>query len=222
MAGRYVMGPPISESAHCSRSVREVAITTWGTVTRTCIIRGLECEAQCWPPVEDLLSSRPLAGKEGVRAAESLALLVLPTPDNHAVSEKAVSLLCDLCDRCALSSEWLAALTPGLQLAAHHCRRHPALLPALRKLEEGVQTPALSNYKGAIEALIHNVAGPSIETTREPPRPPTNLQAAQEVGRRVTQMFQQSKNNMNLQSIFKKKTFTLSLNRVRVMPEKRD
>lgn len=118
-----------------------------------------------------------------------------------------MSLLCELCSRCALSSEWLAALTPGLQLAAHHCRHHPALLPALRKLEEGVQVPTLSQYKTAIEALIHNVAGPPPDAGREPPpRPPSNLHAAQEVGRRVTQMFQQSKTNMNLQNIFKKKT----------------
>lgn len=77
-----------------------------------------------------------------------------------------------------------------------------------RKLEEAVQSPPLSQYKAAIEALIHNVAGPASnsDVTREPPpRPNTNLQAAQEVGRRVTQMFQQ-KTNMNLQNIFKKKT----------------
>ena len=75
-----------------------------------------------------------------------------------------------------------------------------------------MQAPALSQYKAAIEALIHNVAGTggslsSNELPREPlPRSNTNLQAAQEVGRRVTQMFQQSKSNMNLQNIFKKKT----------------
>lgn len=39
-----------------------------------------------------------------------------------------------------------------------------------------------------------------------PPRPASNLHAAQEVGRRVTQMFHQSKSNINLQNIFKKKT----------------
>ncbi|KAJ2943718.1 hypothetical protein O0L34_g16831 [Tuta absoluta] len=106
-----------------------------------------------------------------------------------------------------MCGEVVLALTPGLQLAAHHCRKHPALLPALRKLEETVQTPSLSQYKPAIEALIHNVAGPSApEPPREAPRPPSNLQAAQEVGRRVTQMFQHSKTNMHLQSIFKKKT----------------
>ncbi|CAB3238044.1 unnamed protein product [Arctia plantaginis] len=195
-------------------SVREVAITSWGSVTRTCLIRGLDCEAQCWPPVDDLLNgSAPISAKEAARTAEALALLVLPTVDNHAVSEKAVSLLCALCQRVSLSPEALAALTPGLQLAAHHCRRHPALLPALRKLEEGVQHPALSQYKAAIEALIHNVAGTvlSYDVIREPtPRQATNLQAAQEVGRRVTQMFQQSKSNMNLQNIFKKKTFERS------------
>lgn len=77
-----------------------------------------------------------------------------------------------------------------------------------------MQHPALSQYKAAIEALIHNVAGTvlSYDVIREPaqPRPATNLQAAQEVGRRVTQMFQQSKSNMNLQNIFKKKTFERS------------
>ncbi|XP_075978820.1 RAB11-binding protein RELCH homolog [Anticarsia gemmatalis] len=191
-------------------SVREVAITSWGSVTRTCLIRGLDSEAQCWAPVDDLLtSSTPLTVKEAARTAEALALLVLPTVDNHAVSEKAVSLLCTLCHRVSLSTECLAALTPGLQLAVHHCRHHPALLPALRKLEEGVQHPTLAQYRAAIEALIHNVAGTALsnDVIREPPpRPATNLQAAQEVGRRVTQIFQQSKTNMNLQNIFKKKT----------------
>ncbi|KAG6444792.1 hypothetical protein O3G_MSEX003512 [Manduca sexta] len=117
----------------------------------------------------------------------------------------AVSLLCALCHS-ASSAECVSALTPGLQLAAHHARHHPALVPALRKLEETVQTPTLAQYKPAIEALLHTVAGPSAEVSREPARPATNLHAAQEVGRRVTQMFQQSKTNMNLQNIFKKKT----------------
>ncbi|CAH0584378.1 unnamed protein product [Chrysodeixis includens] len=188
-------------------SVREEAISSWGSVTRSCLIRGLACEAQCWAPVDDMLAAS-LSPREAARTAEALALLVLPTVDNHAVSEKAVSLLCTL-SRACVSREGLAALTPGLQLAVHHCRHHPALLPALRKLEEAVQAPPLSQYKAAIEALIHNVAGPasaSDVTSREPPpRPNTNLQAAQEVGRRVTQMFQQ-KTNMNLQNIFKKKT----------------
>lgn len=191
-------------------SVREVAITSWGSVTRTCLIRGLDCEAQCWAPVEDLLTGvSALTPKEAVRTAEALALLVLPTVDSHAVSEKAVSLLCMLCHRVSLSSEYLAALTPGLQLAVHHCRHHSALLPALRKLEEAVQHPTLTQYRAAIEALIQNVAGMSVnnDVIREPPpRPASNLQAAQEVGGRVTQIFQQSKTNMNLQSIFKKKT----------------
>ncbi|PZC73709.1 hypothetical protein B5X24_HaOG208933, partial [Helicoverpa armigera] len=189
-------------------SVREEAISSWGSVTRTCLIRGLDSEAQCWPPVEDMLGNQALTSKESARIAEALAILVLPTVDNHAVSEKAVSLLCVVC-RGTLSRECLAALTPGLQLAVHHCRHHPALLPALRKLEESVQSPPLSQYKAAIEALIHNIAGPGTpgDTTREPPpRHNTNLQAAQEVGRRVTQMFQQSKSNMNIPNIFKKKT----------------
>nr|XP_049706885.1 RAB11-binding protein RELCH homolog [Helicoverpa armigera] len=189
-------------------SVREEAISSWGSVTRTCLIRGLDSEAQCWPPVEDMLGNQALTVKESARIAEALAILVLPTVDNHAVSEKAVSLLCVVC-RGTLSRECLAALTPGLQLAVHHCRHHPALLPALRKLEESVQSPPLSQYKAAIEALIHNIAGPGTpgDTTREPPpRHNTNLQAAQEVGRRVTQMFQQSKSNMNIPNIFKKKT----------------
>ncbi|KAH9630467.1 hypothetical protein HF086_017005 [Spodoptera exigua] len=125
-------------------SVREEAISAWGSVTRTCLIRGLDCEAQCWPPVEDMLASnQALTVKEAARTAEALALLVLPT------------------------------------------------------------------YKAAIEALIHNLVGTggSGDMIREPPpRPNTNLQAAQEVGRRVTQIFQQSKSNMNLQNIFKKKT----------------
>ncbi|XP_049873922.1 RAB11-binding protein RELCH-like [Pectinophora gossypiella] len=188
--------------------VREVAITAWGSVTRSCLTRNLACEAQCWTAVEEL-NSRPLSGKEAARAAEAAALLVLPTADSHSVSEKAVSLVCSLCwARPAAGGEALLALTAGLQLAAHHAPRHPRLLPALRKLEETVQSPSLSQYKPAIEALLHNVAGPSTlsEAPREPQRPATNLQAAQEVGRRVTQMFQQSKTNIHLQSIFKKKT----------------
>lgn len=76
-----------------------------------------------------------------------------------------------------------------------------------RKLEESVQTPPLSQYKPAIEALLHAVGTNVGDGPREPaPKPATNLQAAQEVGRRVTQIFQQSKTNMNLQNIFKKKS----------------
>ncbi|CAG9088397.1 unnamed protein product [Plutella xylostella] len=80
-----------------------------------------------------------------------------------------------------------------------------------RKLEEGVQAPGLAQYKSSIEALIHNVVGmtPSKEVTSSRDAKPTtsNLLAAQEaVGRRVTQMFQQSKTNMNIPNIFKKKT----------------
>ncbi|XP_045495915.1 RAB11-binding protein RELCH-like [Colias croceus] len=186
-------------------SVREAAISAWGSVTRTCVVRAQSTSLQtvCWPPFEELLKSRPLTGKEGAKAAEALTLLVLPTVESHAVSEKAVSLLCLLCHR-QLSSELVAALTPGLQLATHHCSHHPALLPALRKLEESVQSPSLTQYKPAIEALLHVITN---ETPRVPsPKPATNLQAAQEVGRRVTQMFQHSKTNMNLQNIFKKKT----------------
>ncbi|XP_026331289.1 uncharacterized protein LOC113238668 [Hyposmocoma kahamanoa] len=117
-------------------------------------------------------------------------------------------MLCALCQAppSPACGEWLLALTPGLQLAVHHTR-HAALLPALRKLEEIVQTPSLSQYKPAIEALLHNVGGSSTsDVIRDPPRPASNLHAAQEVGRRVTQIFQQSKTNMNLQNIFKKKT----------------
>ncbi|KAJ2943717.1 hypothetical protein O0L34_g16830 [Tuta absoluta] len=42
------------------------------------------------------------------------------------------NVLCSLCDTRAMCGEVVLALTPGLQLAAHHCRKHPALLPALR------------------------------------------------------------------------------------------
>ncbi|XP_063827914.1 RAB11-binding protein RELCH homolog [Ostrinia nubilalis] len=31
-------------------SVREAAMTLWGSVTRACMTRGLACDAQCWPP----------------------------------------------------------------------------------------------------------------------------------------------------------------------------
>ncbi|XP_060802421.1 RAB11-binding protein RELCH isoform X4 [Amyelois transitella] len=190
-------------------AVREVAITAWGSVTRTCIIRGLACSAQCWPPVEGLLnSSSVLSTREAGRVAEALATLVLPTPDSHALSERAVSMLCSLCHRGDIGSEWLPALCPGLQLAAHHAARHPGLLPALRKLEEVVQNPSLAQFKPTIEVLLHNVTGTAVgsDVYREPPRPASNLQAAQEVGRRVTQMFQHSKTNINLPNIFKKKT----------------
>ncbi|XP_039755630.1 RAB11-binding protein RELCH-like isoform X2 [Pararge aegeria] len=185
-------------------SVREVAITAWGSITRTCVGRSLACEEQCWAPFENILNAGTVSGREGARSAEALALLVLPTVDSHEVSERAVSLLCALC-HLSVAGECVGALAPALQLAAHHCAHHPALLPALRKLEEAVQAPSLCQYKPAIEALLH-VAGSFTEAPRVPsPRPTTNLQAAQEVGRRVTQIFQQSKNNMNLQSIFKKK-----------------
>ncbi|XP_037869759.1 RAB11-binding protein RELCH [Bombyx mori] len=186
-------------------SVREVALTSWGSMTRTCLIRGLACEAQCWAAADDLLcGTHVLSTKEGLRAAEALTLLVLPTADSHAVSEKAVSLLCALCERGPACAERVAALTPGLQLAVHHCGRHPAILPALRKLEEEVQSPALSQHRAAVESLVQTAAGAPAEPARDPPRP-ANLLAAQEVGRRVTQMFHQSKTNINLQNIFKKK-----------------
>ncbi|CAH2039499.1 unnamed protein product, partial [Iphiclides podalirius] len=187
-------------------SVREAGIASWGGVTRACVLRRLGCSAQCWPPLEERLSAaQPLTAREAARLAEALALLVLPTVDSHAVFDHAVTLLCALCHHNAVSSEWMAALTPGLQLAVHHYRHHPALLPALRKLEERVQAPALSQYRPAIEALLGAAGSGPSEPLREP-KPPTNLQAAQEVGRRVTQMFQHSKTNINLQSIFKKKT----------------
>ncbi|XP_050675108.1 RAB11-binding protein RELCH homolog isoform X2 [Leptidea sinapis] len=190
-------------------SVREVAITAWGSVTRTCLVRGLATQANnieplCWPPFEELLNSRTLSNKESVKAAEALTLLVLPTVESHSVSERAVSLLCALCHRSPQSAESVAALSPGLQLATHHCSHHPALLPALRKLEEAIQTASLLQFKPAIESLLHVVSN---ETPRVPsPKPTTNLQTAQEVGRRVTQMFQHSKTNINLPNIFKKKT----------------
>ncbi|KAI5637094.1 hypothetical protein NE865_10144 [Phthorimaea operculella] len=175
--------PAVVALLHDQSSVREVAITAWGAITRTCLTRSLPCAEQCWSAIEEVMSGRPLSAKEAVRVAEAASLLVLPTSDSHCLAEKAVSLLCSLChprDNAALSGE---------------------------KLEESVQTPSLSQYKPAIEALIHNVAGPPLPEPPQPPRPSTvNLQAAQEVGRRVTQMFQHSKTNMHLQSIFKKKT----------------
>ncbi|KPI97296.1 hypothetical protein RR46_09203 [Papilio xuthus] len=186
--------------------VREAALSSWGSMTRCCVVRGLACGAHCWPPMEQWLGGRTLSHREAARLAESLALLVLPTVDDRAVSEQAVSLLCALCHHPTLSAEWVSSLTPGLQLAVHHCRQHPAILPALRKLEESVQTGAMSQYKSSIEALL-NAAGSDVSVSpRDLPRPTTNLQAAQEVGRRVTQIFHQSKTNINLQNIFKKKT----------------
>ncbi|KAL4712006.1 hypothetical protein ACJJTC_003673 [Scirpophaga incertulas] len=201
------MNSLIKEQSQVRWSVRELGIACWGGLTRACNTRAMSCEPQCWRAASDALGGRELSAREASRAADALALLVLP-PAPHA----AVSLLCALCQQCPVSSEWLTALTPALQLAAHHARRHPDLLSALRKLEEGVQTPPLSHYKPSIEALVHNVAGPAADASREArepreaPRPPTNLQAAQEVGRRVSLMFQQSKHNMNIPNIFKKKT----------------
>ncbi|XP_047517083.1 RAB11-binding protein RELCH-like [Pieris napi] len=188
-------------------SVREAAITAWGSVARSCVVRGLSessasIHSLCWPPFEELFNTRPLTSRESAKAAEALTLLVLPTVESHAVSEKAVSLLCGLCYR-QLSAECLSALTPGLQLAVHHCSHHPALLPALRKLDETVQSQSsLTQFKPAIEALLHVVSNEPIPS----PRPASNLHTAQEVGRRMTQMFQHSKTNINIPNIFKKKT----------------
>lgn len=67
-----------------------MAITAWGSVTRTCIARGLACEEQCWPPFENVLNAGAVSAREGARAAEALALLVLPTVDSHAVSERGI------------------------------------------------------------------------------------------------------------------------------------
>ncbi|XP_047993137.1 RAB11-binding protein RELCH homolog isoform X3 [Leguminivora glycinivorella] len=183
-------------------SVRESAITCWGSVTRACLIHSYSSEAQCWPPMEQIISTGRLSVKEVARAAEALALLVLPTAETAIVSERAVSLLCTLAGLCT-SPENVCALTPGLQLAAHHAAHHPALLPALRKLEEIVQTPGFTQYKPSIEVLLHNVTGAALEPPREPPRQ-SNMAAAQEVGRRVSLMFQQKTNMMP--NIFKKKT----------------
>ncbi|CAH2091029.1 unnamed protein product [Euphydryas editha] len=237
-------------------SVREAGITAWGGAARR-----LASDARLWPPLESALASRGLSAGEVARAAEALALLLLPGEDGRAVCERAVSQLCALCacagaaqsagaltpalqlaahrdprhaalpaalrsprtatrdtprcpPRCGnylalyllpSTTVWAGALTPALQLAAHRDPRHAALPAALRKLEEIVQAPSLSQYKPAIEALLQVVG--STEVPRDPsPKPSTNLQAAQEVGRRVTQIFQQSKTNINLQNIFKKKT----------------
>ncbi|XP_061715019.1 RAB11-binding protein RELCH homolog isoform X2 [Cydia pomonella] len=183
-------------------SVRESAITCWGSVTRACLLRGYSSEAQCWPPMEHIISAGRLSVKEVARAAEALALLVLPTAENAVVSERAVSLLCALATLRA-APEGVGALTPGLQLAAHHAAHHPALLPALRKLEEIVQTPGFTQYKPSIEVLLHSVLGAAPEPPREAARA-SNMAAAHEVGRRVSLMFQQKTNMMP--NIFKKKT----------------
>ncbi|XP_032520381.2 RAB11-binding protein RELCH-like isoform X2 [Danaus plexippus] len=182
-------------------SVREAAITSWGSVSRSCVSRGLSCSKNCWPAFEEVVR-RPLVGRESARAAEALAMLLLPT-DGQTVCEKAVSVLCSLSMSVSVvDSEVMSSLAPALQLASHHCPQHPALLPALRKLEEIVQSPSMAQYKPAIEALLH-VAG--TEAVDSSPRS-SNLHTAQEVGRRVTQIFQQSKTNINLPNIFRKKT----------------
>ncbi|CAH0729872.1 unnamed protein product, partial [Brenthis ino] len=182
-------------------SVREAAMTSWGAAARGRVARAASLQ-RLWPPLESALAARALSPREAARAAEALALLVLPAADCPAVAEKAVSLLCALCHTRA-AADSVCALAPALQLAAHHCARHPALLPALRKLEEIVQAPSLSQYRPAIEALL--AAAAAAEAPRAPSPRPARL-AAHDVGRRVTQMFQHSKTNMNLQNIFKKKT----------------
>ncbi|XP_063535274.1 RAB11-binding protein RELCH homolog [Cydia strobilella] len=184
-------------------SVRESAITCWGSVTRACLIHGYTSEAQCWPSMEHIISTGRLSVKEVARAAEALALLVLPTAENAVVSERAVSLLCTLAGLCT-SPEGVCALTPGLQLAAHHAAHHPALLPALRKLEEIVQTPGFTQYKPSIEVLLHKVPGAAPREPAPTPARGANMAAAHEVGRRVSIMFQQKTNMMP--NIFKKKT----------------
>nr|XP_026499050.1 RAB11-binding protein RELCH-like isoform X1 [Vanessa tameamea] len=181
-------------------SVREAGLSAWGGAARR--VAG---DARVWAPLEGALGSRELSAGELARAAEALALLLLPHEDGRPASERAVSALCRLCE-CGAARAAAGALCPALQLAAHRCAPHRDLPRALRKLEEIVQAPSLSQYKPAIEALLQVVGSPA-EVPRGPsPRPSTNLQAAQEVGRRVTQIFQQSKTNMNLQNIFKKKT----------------
>lgn len=199
-------------------SVREPAILAWGAVARSCDCRNLECSSQCWSSMESFITNDGpgMSSREAARTAEALALLVLPTMDNmgNNICHQAVSLICELCMRATLSGDSLSAIAPAMQLAALHARTHPKVRPALKKLEEAAQNPALAQYKPAIEAMMYNVAGvPSmssnnVDSSRDTQQKAgsSNLQAAQEVGRRVTQMFQQSKNNMNLQNIFKKKT----------------
>ncbi|XP_026762762.3 RAB11-binding protein RELCH-like isoform X2 [Galleria mellonella] len=144
-------------------SVREAALAAWGAATRASSARGWACAAACWAAARAPLSA-PMPARLLARAADALALLVLPTPDGRSRADTAVSMLCELCHR-ATTAETVASLLPGLQLAQHHCRHHSALLPALRKLEEIVQAPSLSQFKPAIEVLLHNVAG-----SPEPPR----------------------------------------------------
>ncbi|KAI8426155.1 hypothetical protein MSG28_005099 [Choristoneura fumiferana] len=109
---------------------------------------------------------RSLTVREVARAAEALALLVLPTAENAGVSERAVSLLCALCGRGGAAPE---------------------------KLEEIVQAPAFAQYRPAVEVLLHNSGGAAAEPAREPPRA-SNLLAAQAVGRRVSLMLQNKAN----------------------------
>lgn len=74
--------------------MRETAISAWGSITRTCVTRRLNCEVQCWPPVEEFLAgTRPLTGKEAARAAEAVSLLVLPMADHQDVSEKGTTIM---------------------------------------------------------------------------------------------------------------------------------
>ncbi|XP_048487437.1 RAB11-binding protein RELCH homolog [Plutella xylostella] len=185
-------------------SVREAAIPAWAAQHRH--TSGPQRE-RSWAALEQALAA-PGAG-EAARAADALASL-LGTPGRGG-DDTAIQLLCSLCSTAPLTADSAAALTAALTQATHHAPEHPLLPPALRKLEEGVQAPGLAQYKSSIEALIHNVVGmtPSREVTSSRDAKPTtsNLLAAQEaVGRRVTQMFQQSKTNMNIPNIFKKKT----------------
>lgn len=72
--------------------MREVAITAWGSVAQACVVQGLSCEVQCWPPVEDLVGSRPLSGKETARIADALATLLMPAVESQAACEKCMNV----------------------------------------------------------------------------------------------------------------------------------
>ncbi|KPJ07249.1 LisH domain and HEAT repeat-containing protein KIAA1468-like [Papilio machaon] len=170
-------------------SVREAALSSWGSVTRACMVRGLSCGAQCWPPMEQWVGGRTLTPREAARLAEALALLVLPTVDDRAVSEQVT---------------WCEAreISRSLELSVQETRRK-----CRNRSDESIQ---IIN-RGVTERCgeSHELRGVTRARVRESRRElaaTTNLQAAQEVGRRVTQIFHHSKNNINLQNIFKKKT----------------
>ncbi|XP_041986672.1 RAB11-binding protein RELCH homolog [Aricia agestis] len=199
--------------------VREAAYMAWGRAWFECSSRAnadediekadsrgaeLANKAQLLARKADALLKRTLSVREAAKLAHVFALLVT----EQSQVDVAVSALGTLTGRVAggvgaagaAGGEVVAALSAALQLAALHAPAHPALLPAARKLEAIVQSPSLCQYKPTIDALLQRAGGGASASVTPSPR----LDAASEVGRRVTQIFNAKAGN--LQNMFKKKT----------------